>query len=61
MAQEEELTFSEGILDTIKSKVKGFFSGIYAKAKSYIQSGVSKLMKFLGAEPDVEVKRFIKF
>ena len=61
MAQEEELTFSEGILDTIKNKVKGFFSGIYQKAKDYIQSGVSKLMKFLGAEPDVQVKRFIKF
>ena len=61
MAQKEEVTFSEGILDTIKNKVKGFFSGIYQKAKDYIQSGVSKLMKFLGAEPDVQVKRFIKF
>ena len=61
MAKEEELAFSEGILDTIKNKVKGFFSGIYQKAKDYIQSGVSKLMKFLGATPDIQVKRFIRF
>ena len=51
----------EGIIDVIKTKVKSLFSKVIDKAKSYIQSGVSKLMKFLGAEPDVSVKRFIKF
>jgi len=31
------------------------------KAKSFIQAGVDKMLKFLGMIPDVSLKRFIKF
>ena len=51
----------EGIIDVIKTKVKSVFNKVVDKAKSYIQAGVDKMLKFLGMIPDVSVKRFIKF
>ena len=51
----------EGIIDVIKTKVKSVFTKVVDKAKSFIQAGVDKMLKFLGMIPDVSVKRFIKF
>ena len=51
----------EGIIDVIKNKVKSLFSRVIAKASSFAKSSVNRLMKFLGAIPEVSVKRFIKF
>ena len=54
-------TLDEGIIDVIKTKVKSVFTKVVDKAKSFIQAGVDKMLKFLGMIPDVSVKRFIKF
>ena len=54
-------TLDEGIIDVIKTKVKSVFNKVVDKAKSFIQAGVDKMLKFLGMIPDVSVKRFIKF
>ena len=51
----------EGIIDVIKTKVKSVFTKVVDKAKSFIQAGVDKMLKFLCMIPDVSVKRFIKF
>ena len=45
----------------IKTKVKSVFTKVVDKAKSFIQAGVDKMLKFLGMIPDVSLKRFIKF
>ena len=61
MTSDKQEDITEGIIDTIKKKVKSLFSGVINKVKSFISKGVNSLMKFLGAEPDVSFKKDIKF
>ena len=54
-------SLDEGIIDVIKNKVKSLFSRVIAKASSFAKSSVNRLMKFLGAIPEVSFRRNIKF
>lgn len=42
-------------------KVKKFVGGLVGKVRNFFTKGVSQLKTFLGAEPDISVKRKIKF
>ena len=61
MAASEKESLDEGILDVIKSKVKNVFFRVVNKVTSFIKNSVSNLMKFLGFEPLISVKKEIKF
>ena len=52
---------TEGILDTIKSKVSGFFSRVWNKVKKFYQKSIMTLLKFLKVIPDIIVNKNIKF
>jgi len=52
---------TEGILDTIKSKVSGFFSRVWNKVKKYYQQSIMALLKFLKVVPDIIVNNKIQF
>ena len=59
-AKNEEV-LNSSIIDVIKNKVKSLFSRVIAKASSFAKSSVNRLMKFLGAIPEVSFRRNIKF
>lgn len=45
----------------LTNKVKGFLSKTWSKASAFFKKGAFAMMKFLGAEPDVQVKKDITF
>jgi len=45
----------------LTAKVKGFFSKTWKKASAFFKKGAYSMMKFLGAEPDVDHKKDITF
>ena len=57
----EGQVLTEGILNTIKSKVSGFFSRVWNKVKKFYQKGIQKMQKFLGLSPDITVSKNIQF
>ena len=57
----EGQVLTEGILDTIKSKVSGFFSRVWNKVKKFYQKGIKTLLKFLGLTPEITVNKNIQF
>ena len=61
MSASESESLTEGILDVIKRKVKSIYSAIVSRVLKFIQTGVTKMMKFLGATPEVRVNKNIKF
>ena len=61
MSASEKEELQEGILDVIKTKVKSIYFKIISKVKGFITNSVSNLMKFLGFEPSISVKKEIKF
>ena len=52
---------TEGIIDTIKSKVSGFFSKVWNKVKKVYKRTTSSMIEFLQAVPTIIVKKRIKF
>ena len=61
MSASESESLTEGVLDVIKRKVKSIYSAIVSRVLKFIQTGVTKMMKFLGATPEVRVNKNIKF
>ena len=57
----EGQVLTEGILNTIKSKVSGFFSRVWNKVKKFYQKGIQKMQKFLGLSPDITDSKNIQF
>ena len=57
----EGQVLTEGILDTIKSKVSGFFSRVWNKVKKFYQKSIMTLLKFLKVVPDITVNKKIQF
>ena len=67
-AMDEELLNHDGeilnefaFLGKVSKKVKGFFSRVWKKASSFFKSSTSKMLKFLGVEPEVSNLREITF
>ena len=61
MAASESEALTEGILDVIKRKAKSIYSSVISKVLSFIQSGIQRMMKFLGLTPEVNVNKNITF
>ena len=61
MAASEKEALEEGILDVIKTKVKGIYFKIVSKVQNFIKAGITNLMGFLGAKPSISVKKEINF
>ena len=57
----EGRVLTEGILNTIKSKVSGFFSRVWNKVKKFYQKSIMTLLKFLKVVPDITVNKKIQF
>lgn len=49
------------LFKNLTAKVKGFFSKVWKKASAFFKRGTFAMMKFLGAEPDVNVNKDITF
>mgnify|MGYP003127447185 FL=1 len=60
MSAEKE-SLDEGILDSIKKKVKKIAVKVISGVKNFLTKKVSNLFKFLGAVPQISVNRNIKF
>jgi len=60
MAGEKE-SIDEGILDTLKSKMKGIITRVIRGVKNFVMRGVNSLMKFLGVTPEISVNTRIYF
>ena len=60
-APHEGQVLTEGILDTIKSKISGFFSRVWNKVKNFYQKSIMTLLKFFKVVPDITVNKNIKF
>ena len=61
MSASEKEALEEGILDVIKTKVKGIYFKIVSKVQNFIKAGITNLMGFLGAKPSISVKKEINF
>ena len=61
MAASESEALNEGILDVIKRKAKSLYSNIISKILNFIQSGIQRMMKFLGLTPEINVNKNITF
>ena len=60
MAGEKE-SIDEGILDTLKSKMRGIITRVIRGVKNFVMRGVNSLMKFLGVTPEISVNTKIYF
>ena len=60
-APHEGQVLTEGILDTIKSKISGFFSRVWNKVKKFYQKSMMTLLKFFKVVPDITVNKKIQF
>ena len=57
----EGQVLTEGIIDTIKSKVSGFFSKVWNKVKKIYKKTVTSLVGFLKVTPTIVVRKRIQF
>lgn len=66
--EEETDAFKKGeilteirLFKNLTNKVKGFLNKTWKKVSTFFKKGVNSMMKFLGAEPDVDHKKEINF